>query len=104
MVLVALTTTRKYAMKITIENPTVTTQPDTGTKQVPQIMDFCDARHLLALTGQETHSPKKITAQPVNGNRRPPTLGASPNLLDEALYWFISAPALGYLIYLVLGL
>jgi hypothetical protein len=91
-------------MKTTIENQTVTTHHDTELKVVPHIMDFFDARHLLMLTGGEADHPKKITARPVKSSRRRKTFGESPNLLDEALYWFISAPALGYLVYVVLGL
>lgn len=91
-------------MNITIENQTLTTQDKTRPEVVPHIMDFFEARHLLMLAPRKTRSVKKITARPANGNRRRETFDASANLIDEALYWFISAPALGYLVYVVLGL
>jgi hypothetical protein len=103
MLLVA-SSTRKPAMNITIENQTVITRGETRPKVAPHIMDFFEARHLLMLAPRETRRLKKITGRPVKRNRRPETFGASANLIDEALYWFISAPALGYLVYVVLGL
>ncbi|MFY9983917.1 MAG: hypothetical protein WAK31_04120 [Chthoniobacterales bacterium] len=91
-------------MNITIEKQTVITRGETRPEVVPHIMDFFEARHPLMLTSREARSLKKITGRPVKGNRRRETFDASANLLDEALYWFISAPALGYLVYVVLGL
>jgi hypothetical protein len=96
--------TRKPAMNITIEKQTVITGGETRPEVAPHIMNFFEARHLLMLTSREARRLKKITARPVTGNGRRETFGASANLLDEALYWFISAPALGYLLYVVLGL
>jgi hypothetical protein len=103
MLLVA-SLTRKPAMNITIENQTAITRGETKPTVAPHIMNFFEARHLSMITSREARSLKKITARPVKGNRRRETFGASANLLDEALYWFISAPALGYLVYVVLGL
>ena len=91
-------------MNITIKNQTVITRGETRPEVAPHIMNFFEARHLLMLTSREARSLKKITARSVKGNRRRETFGAYANLLDETLYWFISAPALGYLIYVVLGL
>lgn len=91
-------------MNITIENQTATTHDEAKREVVPHSMDFFEARHLLKLTSRETGSLKKITARPAKGNSRCETFAASANLIDEALYWFISAPALGYLVYVVVGL
>jgi hypothetical protein len=91
-------------MKITIENQTVTTQAEIRPDAVPDSIDFFEARHRLVLEGRQTHNATEMTPRPVDRNSRRGAFLASANLVDEALYWFISAPALVYVIYLVFGL
>jgi hypothetical protein len=77
---------------------------DTQPKSSPLATDFFEARHQLLLRRQES-AASSITARAVETiNRRPQPFGAAPAVAEQALYWLISAPALGYLVYLICGL
>jgi hypothetical protein len=91
-------------MNITIENQALTTQEDSRPKVVPQRMNFFEARHLLMLASRDTGNRKEFTQRPVNGPDQRQAFLTSNGVFEDALYWLISAPALGYLIYLVMGL
>jgi hypothetical protein len=92
-------------MKITIENQTVTNQSATRDEirslSVHHITDFFEARHQLMLANRKTDNITEATAPRANDNRRPGSSLASVKSVEAALYWFISAPTLFYLIYLV---
>jgi hypothetical protein len=104
MVLVASSSNR-IAMKITIENQTVTKQGATPNEirsvSVPHITDFFEARHQLMLEYREIDNIQETTAPRVNDDRRHKASLASAKSVEAALYWFVSAPTLLYLIYLV---
>ena len=92
-------------MKITIENQTVTnqeaTRDETRSVSVPHVTDFFEARHQLMLANREIDNIQEATAPCVNDNRRHESCFASAKSVEAALYWFVSAPTLFYLIYLV---
>jgi hypothetical protein len=93
------------AMKITIENQTVTNQDATldeiRSGSVPHIMDFFELRHRLMLENRKIDNIQEATVRPVNYNRRYEYCLASAKFVEAGLYWFLSVPALGYLMYLV---
>jgi hypothetical protein len=95
--------TRELAMKLIIEHKTVATKPESRPQLVPDSRDFSEARHLLLLASREAGNQKKLAFRSLYANDGRDTFLASTNVVEEVLYWFISAPALGYLIYLVLG-
>jgi len=93
------------AMKITIQNQTFTNQKAASDEMrsdpTPHTTDFFEARHQLMLKYREIDNIQEVTPPRVNGNgRHQPSLAAA-RLAEEALYWLLSAPALVYLIYLL---
>jgi hypothetical protein len=104
MMLVA-TSSNGLAMKITIENQTVTNQNEAADEirsdSISHTTDFFEARHQLMLEYGEIDNIQEVTPARVNGNGRHQPSIASARLAEEALYWFLSAPALVYLIFLV---
>jgi hypothetical protein len=89
------------AMKITIQNQTFTNQKAASDEMRSDSTDFFEARHQLRLKYREIDNIQEVTPPRVNGNgRHQPSLAAA-RLAEEALYWFLSAPALVYLIYLL---
>lgn len=92
-------------MKITIENQPVTNQDATPdairSVSVPDITDFFEARHQLMLQYREIDNIQEATAPRVNDNRRHKSSLALAVPVEAALYWFVSAPTLLYLVYLV---
>jgi hypothetical protein len=91
-------------MKFAIKNQTVAYQ-DTITDEIrsgcgPRITDFFEARHQLMIENREIDNiPEVSTRVDDNLRYKPPLFSAE--LVESALYWFISAPALLYLIYLI---
>jgi len=65
--------------------------------------DFSEARHRLWLEVREARQPSG-KAQCANSPlmRQKPS-DESIDVLEEAFYWLVSAPVLGYLAYLILG-
>jgi hypothetical protein len=91
-------------MKIAIKNQTVAYQ-DTITDEIrsgsgPRITDFFEARHQLMIENREIDNIQEVTTR-VDDNLRHKSSLFSAELVESALYWFISAPALLYLIYLI---
>ena len=89
----------------------ITFEPVTDQKQtasdirrppLPTVTDFFEARHQLWLQGRESAIANKTTEQ--SKSRRIQPLARSSEIAEEAVYWFISAPALAYLLYLIFGL
>lgn len=73
----------------------------TEPKSSPLLTEFFEARHQLVLRREES----AIKDKPVETNHRhPQPYGAAPAMAEQALYWLISAPALGYLVYLIFAL
>ncbi len=77
---------------------------DTQPKSSPLATDFFEARHQLMLWRQHSATSDKAARAVETINRRPQPFGAAPAVAEQALYWLISAPALGYLVYLICGL
>ena len=92
-------------MKITIENQIVTNQGATRNEirsvSVPHITDFFEARHQPMLEYREIDNIQQATAPRVNHNRRHKSSLALAKSVEATLYWFVSAPTLLYLVYLV---
>jgi hypothetical protein len=92
-------------MKIAIENQTLThqdaTTDETRSGSAPQVTDFFEVRHQLMLGNRKIDSIREEPVGRVNHNRRLASSLISAERVETALYWFISAPALFYLVYLV---
>jgi hypothetical protein len=79
------------------------TAEDTESTSLPHISDFFEARHQLILESREAARPNE-TVYRVQGAKQDPELPVtSTSVLEDALYWFISAPALVYVVYLIVG-
>jgi hypothetical protein len=76
------------------------TQP----KSSPLVTDFFEARHQLMFRLQESAISDRTARADEIINRRPQPFRAAPAVAEQALYWLLSAPALVYLVYLILGL
>ena len=80
------------------------TAEDTELTFLPPISDFFEARHQLMLKSREIAGPNE-TIHPVQcAKKRSEAIMTPANVFEEALYWFISAPALVYVVYLIFGL
>jgi hypothetical protein len=94
------------AMKIAIENQILTRQPAvTGEIQsgsAPDVTDFFEVRHRLSVENREVDNSGKEPVGRVNRNRRLASSLISAQRVETALYWFVSAPALFYLVYLII--
>jgi hypothetical protein len=77
---------------------------DTQPKSSPLATDFFEARHQLMLWRQDSATSDKTARAVETINRHPQPSGAAPAVAEQALYWLISAPALAYLVYLILCL
>jgi len=93
------------AMKIAIENQTHTDR-NTNTDEVRSgsardVTDFFELRHQLVLENREIDNIQEVPVGRVNHGRRLVSSLISAERVEAALYWFISAPALFYLIYLI---
>jgi hypothetical protein len=104
MMLVAASS-KGLAVKITIQNQNVTNQnaasDEIRSDSISHRTDFFEARHQLMLEYREIDNIQEVTPPRVNGNSRHQPSIAPARLVEETLYWFLSAPALVYLIYLV---
>jgi hypothetical protein len=79
------------------------TAEDTESTSLPHISDFFEARHQLILESREAARPNE-TVYRVQGAKQDPELPVtSTSVLEDALYLFISAPALVYVVYLIVG-
>jgi len=92
-------------MKIAIENRTLTHQ-DTITDEIrsgsaTKVADFSEVRHQLILENREIDKIQEVAIGRVNHKRRHASSLIWAQRVEAGLYWFISAPALLYLIYLV---
>jgi hypothetical protein len=92
-------------MKATIENQTVThkhaTIDEIRSGSVSDLMNLFDVRHQLMLRYGETDDIKELTDTQVKGHRRRGSSLALAQSVENALYCFVAAPALLYLVYLV---
>jgi hypothetical protein len=93
------------AMKIAIENQTLTHQEaitdDIRSGSAPNVTDFFEVRHQLILENREIDNIQEVPIGRVNHKRRHASSLIWAQRVEAALYWFISAPALLYLIYLI---
>ena len=76
---------------------------DTQPKSSPLVTDFFEARHELMLRRQDSATSDKTARAVEIINRHPQPFRAAPAVAEQALYWLISAPALVYVVYLILG-
>jgi hypothetical protein len=77
---------------------------DTQSKSSPLVTDFFEARHQLMLRRLESATSDKTERAVEIINRHPQPFRGAPAVAEQALYWLIYAPALAYLVYLLLGL
>jgi hypothetical protein len=94
------------AMKIAIENQTHTYQ-NANTYEIPagsacDVTDFFDVRHQLILDNRETDNIQDVPVGRVSHTRRYASSLISAERVEMALYWFVSAPTLFYLIFLII--
>ena len=80
------------------------TAEDTESASLPHISDFFESRHQLMLDSRETARPNETLYRVQRAKQEPKPPMTSTSMLEEAVYWFISAPALVYVVYLILGL
>jgi hypothetical protein len=90
----------------TILNAQLVTQSDSksdGAEEAnySRITDFFEARHEMFLGGRETAKSKQGIHS--GATLRYESFSQRHRTIEQGLYWLISAPALGYLIYLPLG-
>jgi hypothetical protein len=94
------------AMKIAIKNQTrshqlaITSEIQTGSAS--SIADFSEVRHHLIVANRETDNIQKVPLTCASHNRSPASSLISSERIEAVLYWFFSAPALFYLIYLII--
>jgi hypothetical protein len=93
------------AMKINIENQVLTPQPaitdEIRSGSAPNVMDLFEVRHQLILENREIDEGQEVPAGRMNHSRVHAPL-ISVERVETTLYWFVSAPALFYLIYLII--
>ena len=66
--------------------------------------EFSEARHQLMLECKYSPALNKPLRAVQKGIRQQEIYANSSTLFEEAFYWFISAPALVYVVYLAFGL
>ena len=69
----------------------------------PLSIEFSEARHQLLLESRYVPSSDKATGTVRNRNRNRQVFAGSSGLVEEAFYWFLTAPALVYVAYLAFG-
>ena len=93
-------------MKIAIENQTLAHQHaltgEIRSGSASDVTDFFEVRHQLILENREIDSIREEPVGRVHHNRRLASSLISAERVETALYWFVSAPALFYLIYLII--
>jgi hypothetical protein len=65
------------------------------------IPDLAEVRHRLILENREIEKIQEVTTARVSDDGRYESSLVLANRVETALYWFFSAPALFYLIYLI---
>jgi hypothetical protein len=66
--------------------------------------EFSEARHRLMIKSGNVPSSNKVADGVRDRNRQRQGFAGSSDLVEEAFYWFLTAPALGYVVYLAFGL
>jgi hypothetical protein len=75
---------------------------DSQTRSSAPSTDFSEARHQLML--ESRHSGRDTAGRTVkNGTGHLKARADSSRLLEEAVYWFLTAPALAYVVYSAFG-
>jgi hypothetical protein len=64
--------------------------------------EFSEARHRLPLESGNVTAYDKAARTVQNGNSQPQAFAGS-ELVEEVFYWFLTAPALVYVVYLAFG-
>jgi hypothetical protein len=65
--------------------------------------EFSEARHQLLLDNRYLPASDKAARTARNRNRQRQVFVGSSTLVEEAFYWFLTAPALVYVAYLAFG-
>jgi len=93
-------------MKIVIKNQPLTQQtPITDEIRsgfAPNVTDFYEVRHQLIFENRKIDNIQEVPVGCMNHNRRHTHSLISAERAEAALYWFVSAPAFFYLIYLII--
>jgi hypothetical protein len=66
--------------------------------------EFSEARHRLLLESRNLPAFDKAVCTVRNHSRQHQVSAGSPDLVEEAFYWFLTAPALVYMVYFAFGL
>jgi hypothetical protein len=75
---------------------------DSQTRSGSVTSEFSEARHQLML--ESTHTGQHKAARAVrNGTGQLKAPASSSVILEEAVYWFLTAPALAYVVYSAFG-
>jgi hypothetical protein len=82
--------------------PYVATRTSVKITSAQDTTDFSEARHRLCLEVREARQPSNNAHCADSPLMRQP-FGECIDVLEESFYWLVSAPALGYLAYLILG-
>jgi hypothetical protein len=77
--------------------------PNHRSQSPPVSTEFSEARHRLMLVCTNIPALDKATHTVRNRNNRRQVFAGS-QLVEEAFYWFLTAPALVYVVYLAFGL
>ncbi|MBV8100912.1 MAG: hypothetical protein JOZ31_17340 [Verrucomicrobia bacterium] len=66
--------------------------------------EFSEARHRLLLENRNVPALDRTAGAVRNRNGQRQVFAGSSELVEEAFYWFLTAPALVYVVYLAFGL
>jgi len=66
--------------------------------------EFSEEHHRLLLENRNVPALDKAAGAVRNRNRQRQVFAGSSELVEEAFYWFLTAPALVYVVYLAFGL
>jgi hypothetical protein len=89
-----------------IFEPKIDPAPTSNNRSQPHSVstEFSEARHRLLLESGRVPALDKATGTVRNRNSQRQVFGGSSELVEEAFYWFLTAPALVYVVYLAFGL
>jgi hypothetical protein len=92
-------------MNITFE-PEIDPEPTTSDNRSRSRLvttEFSEARHRLMLECRYAHALNKPVRAVQKGAGQHQIYAGSSEFLEEAFYWFLTAPALVYVVYLAFG-
>ena len=92
-------------MNIIFEQKTDPTPTPNNRSQLHSVnIESSEARHRLLPDSTKVPALDSAARTVPNHNRQRQVFAGSSELVDEAFYWFLTAPALVYVVYLAFGL